>query len=78
MAQLVTRIDDELATAIDDLVTQGVYPNRSAAVRAALKELLRERRRQRDIELYRRFPQTEDELAGLAEETRAMIEEEPW
>ena len=76
--QLVTRIDDELAAAIDDLVAQGIYPSRSEAVRAALKELLRERRRQHDIELYTRSPQTEDELFGLKEETQEMIEEEPW
>ena len=78
MAQLVTRVDDELAAAIDQLITEGVYPNRSAAVRAALKELLRERRRQHEIEMYTRFPQTEDEVGWSDESTRRMIEEEPW
>ncbi|MHB8465430.1 MAG: hypothetical protein ACYDH6_04095 [Acidimicrobiales bacterium] len=27
---------------------------------------------------YRRLPQTDDELAGLDEATRALVEEEPW
>lgn len=76
--QLVTRIDDELAAAIDALVAEGVYRSRSDAVRSALKALLRERRRQHDIEMYTRFPQTEEELAGIDEQTRRMIEEEPW
>lgn len=76
--QLVTRIDDELAAAIDALVAEGVYRNRSDAVRSALKELLRERRRQHDIEMYTRFPQTDEEIGWPDEATRRMIEEEPW
>ena len=70
--------DDDLAAAVDALVTEGVYRSRSEAVRAALKELLRERRRQHEIEMYKRFPQTEEELAGIDEQTRRMIQEEPW
>jgi hypothetical protein len=30
------------------------------------------------VEGYRRRPQTDEELAGLDEATRALIDEEPW
>ena len=76
--QLVIRIDDEMAAAVDALVHEGIYRSRSDAVRASIKELLRERRRQHEIEMYTRFPQTEEELFGAEEQTRRMIEEEPW
>jgi hypothetical protein len=33
---------------------------------------------QRIADAYARHPQTDDELAGLDADTRALIEEEPW
>lgn len=82
MSQLVTRIDDDLVRAIDELVAQGVVESRSDAVRLALRELVdRHRRRQRaeaEIAAYTAMPQTEDELWGVDEAARRMIEEEPW
>jgi len=33
---------------------------------------------QQIAQAYRRQPQTDPELAGLDESTRALIEEEPW
>ncbi|HUG64593.1 MAG TPA: ribbon-helix-helix domain-containing protein [Gaiellaceae bacterium] len=82
MSQLVTRIDDDLARALDALVAEGVVESRSEAVRTALRELIdRHRRRQRaeaDVAAYTRMPQTDDELWGIDEATRRMIEEEPW
>jgi Arc/MetJ-type ribon-helix-helix transcriptional regulator len=82
MAQLVTRIDEQLASDVDDLVRDGVAASRSDAVRMGLEQLIDRHRRQRVGEqiadAYRRIPQTIAELTGLDEATRALVEEEPW
>lgn len=82
MAQLVTRVDDQLAAEVDALVADGVVGNRSEAVRVALERLIDVHRRRRVgaeiVAAYRSQPQTEEELAGLDRTTRAMIDEEPW
>lgn len=61
MAQLVTRVDDELAAAVDRLVDMGEVVSRSDAVRIALEALIDERRRaaigRRTIEGYQRVPE---------------------
>lgn len=47
------------------------FPNRFKGIRAALKLLLEQRRRARnarqDVEAYTKFPEAEDDLAGLAQ-----------
>jgi Arc/MetJ-type ribon-helix-helix transcriptional regulator len=82
MSQLVTRVDDELVEAIDALVSEGVVESRSDAVRRALEALVDSHRRRRDAEAtiaaYTAQPQTEEELRGVDEAARRMIEEEPW
>ena len=82
MSQLVTRIDDNLARDLDALVAEGVIESRSDGVRTALRELIDRHRRRRiaeaDIAAYTAQPQTEEELAGVDEAVRRMIEEEPW
>ncbi len=82
MAQLVTRIDEQLASGIDDLVKDGVVTSRSEAVRMGLEQLIERHRRQRVgkqiTDAYRRSPQTVEETTGLDEATRALVEEEPW
>jgi Arc/MetJ-type ribon-helix-helix transcriptional regulator len=82
MAQLVTRVDERLMADVDDLVSAGVVGSRSEAVRLGLERLVDEHRRRRIgeaiVEAYTRVPQTEDELAGLDEATRALVDEEPW
>lgn len=82
MAQLVTRVDDRLLAAVDALVAEGVAATRSDAVRLGLEGLVERHRRQQTgrsiVEGYRRQPQDQEELAGLDEATRALIEEEPW
>ncbi len=82
MAQLVTRIPDSLAEDVDRLVESGVVASRSEAVRFGLERLVdRERRRQIGqaiVDGYTRMPQTDDELLWTDEDTRRMIEEEPW
>ena len=82
MAQVVTRLDDQLLAEVDRLVADGVVANRSEAVRQGLERFVDQHRRRRIgcaiAEAYRRQPQTEEELAGLDEATRALINEEPW
>ena len=82
MSQLVTRIDDDLAREVDALVAEGVVASRSDAVRQALYALVDRHRRRRNadatIAAYLAQPQTEEELAGVDEAARRMIEEEPW
>lgn len=82
MSQLVTRIDDDLARAIDDLVAEGLVGSRSDAVRQGLRALVDGHRRRRnaeaDIAAYTAMPQTEEEMGWLEESTIRMIEEEPW
>jgi metal-responsive CopG/Arc/MetJ family transcriptional regulator len=82
MPQLVTRLDDRLMAEVDALVAEGVVSSRSEAVRLALRRLVDQHQRKRVgaaiVEAYRRRPQTDDELAGLDEATRALVDEEPW
>lgn len=82
MVQLVTRVDDELAAAIDSLVDAGVVASRSDAVRQGLEALIDQRRRQligaRIVEGYRRVPQSDDEGGWTRDASLQMIAEEPW
>lgn len=82
MTQFVTRIDPELAAAVDALVSSGTVGSRSDAVRIALTELVEHHRRAQIgrsiLSGYRRMPQTEEELAGLDGATRSLVTEEPW
>lgn len=82
MAQFVTRINDDLAREVDRLVKDGVVESRSAAVRLGLERLVDRARRdaigRAIVEGYVRMPQTDDETLWTDEDTRRMIEEEPW
>lgn len=80
--QLVTRVSDGIAAAVDDLVKAGVFASRSDAVRAGLEAVIERRRREAIgnaiADGYRRLPQDEDDLAWSDAATSAMIAEEPW
>lgn len=82
MPQLVTRIDDDLARAVDDLVADGVVASRSEAVRVALRHLLDRRRRDevgaRIVAGYRAEPQRSAESGWSDVATAQMIADEPW
>jgi Arc/MetJ-type ribon-helix-helix transcriptional regulator len=82
MIQLVTRVDDSVADAIDALVSSGQFESRSDVVRTSLAELLDSHRRtliaERILDGYDRIPETNDELAHAAALARAMVFEEPW
>lgn len=80
--QLVTRVPDDVAAAIDDLVREGVFDSRSDAVRTGLAAVIDRRRRvaigQAIADGYRRVPQVDDELSWSDAASAAMIREEPW
>lgn len=75
-------MDDSLLADVDALVSEGVAVTRSDIVRLALKALVERHRRQQTaraiVEAYQRHPQDDEELAGLDEATRTLVEEEPW
>ena len=80
--QLVTRIPETLAQAVDQLVDAGVYESRSEAVRAGLVAVVDQQRRaalgQAIVDGYRRVPQADDDLAWPESASAAMIADEPW
>jgi Arc/MetJ-type ribon-helix-helix transcriptional regulator len=82
MPQLVTRIDDELAAAVDRLIAAGAFASRSDAVRRGLQILVEQHRRvsiaSEIVEGYRIRPQTEEEVGWSDHATRLMIADEPW
>jgi Arc/MetJ-type ribon-helix-helix transcriptional regulator len=82
MPQLVTRVEDDLAAAVDELVAAGVVANRSEAVRLGLERLVDRFRRDATgaqiVEGYRSVPQTDDEVAWSDDASVRMIADEPW
>ncbi|MEI2637578.1 MAG: hypothetical protein V9F03_01050 [Microthrixaceae bacterium] len=82
MAQIVTRLDDDLAVAVDDLVEAGVVQSRSDAVRIGLKRLVDQHRRaQIGLDIVRGYvaiPQEDSESGWSDELTLQMISEESW
>ncbi len=82
MVQLVTRVDESLAKALDELVASGAVASRSEAVRFGLEQLIDQHRRTKIGEAirdgYLRLPQTDDEVAWSDAASIAMIAEEPW
>jgi Arc/MetJ-type ribon-helix-helix transcriptional regulator len=82
MAQLVTRVTDDLAAAVDHLVAAGVVASRSEAVRLGLEQLVdRCRRDEIGAQIargYREHPQSDAEVAWADEASSRMIAEEPW
>jgi putative addiction module CopG family antidote len=82
MIQVVAKLDDEMAAAIDALVDQGRFDSRSAVVRSGVSALIERERRARVgaqiVAGYEAIPETSDELSQAAAASRAMINEEPW
>ncbi|MDQ3409338.1 MAG: ribbon-helix-helix domain-containing protein [Actinomycetota bacterium] len=80
--QLVTRVPEAVARAIDGLVEDGVFASRSDAVRAGLEAVIEDERRaalgRAIVDGYRRIPQNADDLGWPDAATAAMIAEEPW
>ncbi len=82
MTQIAVKLPDALLQDLDDLVAQGIFPNRSAAVRRAVEAIVaRQRRDDLDrayVEGYRRSPESELEMAEAERLAEQAIEDEPW
>ena len=82
MAQLVTRVEDQLAAAVDELVDAGIVASRSEAVRLGLERFVDRCRRdaigEEIVRGYRALPQDEAEVAWADESSVRMIAEESW
>lgn len=82
ITQLVTRINADLVSLIDELVAEGVFKSRSHAVRQGLRALIDDHRRRQTADAiirgYQDNPQTEEEVGWADEATRRMISDEPW
>jgi Arc/MetJ-type ribon-helix-helix transcriptional regulator len=80
--QIAVRVPKELLALLDQLVEEGLYESRAAAVRAGIEAIASlERRRAVDrtiVEGYRRFPPTPAEDATALASLRHAIAEEPW
>jgi Arc/MetJ-type ribon-helix-helix transcriptional regulator len=82
MVQLVTRIDDDMAAAIDGLIGTGEFESRSDVVRQGISALIEYRHRAKVaaaiIDGYERLPETDAELDRARSAAIAMIADEPW
>lgn len=80
--QVAVRLPLELLARVDELVADGMYESRAAAVRAGI-EVITELARRRALDLavvdgYRRIPPTPAEEAVALASLREAIAEEPW
>ena len=82
MTQLVTRVDEDLVSLVDELVAEGVVESRSDAVRQGLAVLIDQHQRSRTAEAiilgYEQHPQAGNEIGWSDKATAAMIKSEPW
>lgn len=81
MTTLAVRVPEPLLEGLDELVQQGLYKNRTEAVRAALHALTEAHsRRETDraiVEGYRRHP-PEPVDSGVDALAKRSIMQEPW
>ena len=80
--QLAVRLSDELLAGLDDVVSQGRQPTRTAAIRAAVAASSRSSAARAVGEAivrgYGAHPQTDEEFAVAEAAALRSIEEEPW
>lgn len=80
--QIAVKLPDDLVEAVDRLVTEEQFENRSAAVRAALRSLLHASRSQAVdrafAEGFARLPEDVDEMRQATDLAVDAIEAEPW
>ncbi len=82
MTQIAVKLPDALVQELDDLVSQGVFPNRSSAVRLAVEAIIARQRREvlerAFLDGYRRLPESDGELAEARRLAEQAINDEPW
>jgi Arc/MetJ-type ribon-helix-helix transcriptional regulator len=81
-AQIAVRMPDDLAAAVDALVTSGRFPTKADAVRTAIEVLVESERRreigERIAEGYRRTPQDDEDVDAARAAAIRSIQDEPW
>ena len=82
MVQLVTRVDEATAEAIDRLIAEGGFESRSDVVRRGLELLVDTHDRAKIaaaiIRGYTLIPPTDEEALWADDAAARMIAEEPW
>ena len=80
--QIAVRLPGPLLSGLDDLVRNGAYESRAAAVRAGIEAIMRlEHQRQTDqavVDGYTRQPPNESEDNATLASLREAILDEPW
>jgi Arc/MetJ-type ribon-helix-helix transcriptional regulator len=80
--QIAVRLPKPLLSNLDDLVTNGAYESRAAAVRAGIEAIMRiEHQRQNDqaiVDGYTHQPPNESEDNAALASLREAILDEPW
>lgn len=82
MTQIAVKLPDALVRELDDLVAQGVFPNRSLGVRRAIEAIVASQRREAVdrafAQGYERRPESDAELAEARRLAEHAIHDEPW
>lgn len=82
MTQIAVKLPDGLVAELDGLVAQGVFANRSAAIRLAVETIVARQRRvvleHAFLEGYRRQPESDSELAEARRLGEQAINDDPW
>jgi Arc/MetJ-type ribon-helix-helix transcriptional regulator len=82
MTQIAVKLPDGLVRDLDELVAQGLFSNRSAAVRRAVEMIVAGQQRNALEEAYasgyRQVPESESELAEAKRLAQQVIDDEPW
>ena len=80
--QIAVRLPEPLLCGLDELVSNGVYKSRAAAVRAGIEAIMTlEQQHQTDraiVEGYERKPPTTMEHQAAVASLREAILDEPW
>lgn len=80
--QIAVKLSDDVVARLDDLVSRGIFANRSAAVRRGLEVILRTHERRRTDEAFRDGfedrPETDEELREAERLAVEAIHDEPW
>jgi Arc/MetJ-type ribon-helix-helix transcriptional regulator len=80
--QIAVKLSNQIVAAIDELIAEGRYDSRSAAVRAGLDMVTRQARAERIdrafTDGFRRMPERPEELREARRLAIEAIDDEPW
>lgn len=80
--QIAVKLPDRLVAEIDELVAGGSFASRSEAVRHSIEALVRRAEREHIdrsfVDGFRRYPESDDEMADATRLGLDAINDEPW